>query len=668
MIVCTSTVDTLCRQAFGSNNVAASSIKNMIEQFPLDPALQKTPKEIYIVSDKDVRNRKLKTQFLEAAANKHPDVRIAYLSSKADISQGNGIDLVMVKATPDMLAQMVSEITQSISAKAPIVSSGDTVPQHIDFANLNKGAVELEPEPEVEEPVEEPAQEEVLPEIHIEIPEPEPEHEEDLPAPRSELIERIEACNAYRDVTVVAREFEASKIVKDIVKNNQQYVLVEEQLKVLQEKINSIFMDPRNGSTSQKFDKVKALLYDKNSFKSVNNSIVSQRVIELISTLVDKTKETLDKRTAELDKMILAVATAPSAKIESTRLSALISQRADLLAELSIMDKELAEIGVRLIDTAQDISSNMIESQSEITENPLVNAKLRINGQSIIPDNAVEQAIMIMETADRASEEFKEARRNLLVLKAKLNKVLEYDQETMLAFNQYVNYLRASSVEDLVVTNDMLKLSMRIFVAKRGAGSTVVPYTISALQSRTSANVLYLDLTGYNRLSDYGENDVNTVQDWIEAKFKKQFCKVVGTISESPESIQRLEVALTHAAEHYRIINVVVSPEQVDMLMTLAPSATIINYVTDPYSESIDFYKNFVKETTVENTAQRIIINRCDVPTAVFVDRLDLMDNDKVDVKVVPYLPDVIECGLHGVKPHELESIQEGFKEVLGKC
>ena len=62
--------------------------------------------EVYLVANVDVRNDKLKKQFLEAVAAKHPDVRIVYISKtgKPDLQVGNGIDAVLERPKAEVVA------------------------------------------------------------------------------------------------------------------------------------------------------------------------------------------------------------------------------------------------------------------------------------------------------------------------------------------------------------------------------------------------------------------------------------------------------------------------------------------------------------------------------------------------------------------------------------
>ena len=128
-------------------------------------------------------------------------------------------------------------------------------------------------------------------------------------------------------------------------------------------------------------------------------------------------------------------------------------------------------------------------------------------------------------------------------------------------------------------------------------------------------------------------------------------------------------VALTKAADYYRVINVVMSPEQKEIFDILVPDTVCVNYIVDPTSQSLDFFKDYIKETKCENVAQRVIINKC-IPstTSMILEKLDLIMNGDVHVVTIPYEPLITECSLRGVKPYEVQAVTEAFREVCKVC
>lgn len=702
MIVCTRSLDAVAGKAFGKKNVAISTVDKMIETFQLDPAVSGSTVEAFLIGDSDVRNKKLKQKFLTAAVTKHPAVNVIYVvrGSKSDVTEGNGINIVLIKPSPEELQSKVYAITENITNKEEVVSSAETVPQGVegfkpkglmrnmetpvdeigmptngadmeqlqqelealDMSIAGSGAAQEQESVPVEE---EAAGKVVLEKVNLDKDvEPQPMDETQA---TSEMIERVRRCSSVCDLAVLTREFTATNLIKDIVKSNQQYVNIEDRLKAIREKMLAVYADPSIRSQEEKLDKIKALTYDKDRYMSESNTIIEQRVEELIALVIDKTRECLHSRLNELDRAIVNVKTDDSAAGDFTRIAGINDERANLILELQVLDKEIRDIFAATHDMAVDISSSIADQSAAITDSPLLNARLRLQGTSVVSDKSRETIMHILTTAERTSDEFKDASRELVIMNQKLNKLIELDKEQIAAMAEVIAFLRANNVEDTVIKESLIKKSLRIFVADEGSGRSVVPYMLSKFKSRENCNVLYIDITGKNKVDCYGDK-LYTLDEWMANRYEKEFCGVQGYVGESVEAAQRFMAALVKAADYYRVINVVMSPEQRDLFGVIAPDVLVVNYIVDTSSRSLAFYRDFIKDTKYPNVAQRVIVNKCDIPVRPILEKLDVIEAADIHVAVIPSIPAITECSLREVRPYELTSVQEAFREVRKVC
>lgn len=676
MIECTSAMDSVARHVFGKDNVVITNIKAMISKFALDPTVSKAKRDAFIVADIDITKRN-KEEFLSAAAAKHPDVVIVFVArkGKTDIKVGNGIDIVLEKPKLEQIGNAVFGILESISKKGTI-ESGNNKPSAIeeftpipDFETAkvldafgNEKGYDV-----VQEEAGEYVEEKEISLPAIDLPDEVNEYRPVETRPESELLGRIKACDRVSDIAVITRELTAAEVVKDIVKSNADYTGIEERLSGIREKIKAIYLDPGITDNAERLDKVRSVLYDKNYYEAKTNTIVEQRVEEIINLVVVKTKECLDKRCAELDRAI-ANCNQQAARYDHTRLAGILDERSNVLLELQVLRKEVESVFKDVVDFAHDAVSRIAETSATRTDSPLLDARLALTGDSIVTEHTVDVLAKILETADRASKEFKEASRGLVILTNKMLKVIDLDNELIAVLTQAVEFLQANNVEDSIIKETLIKKSMRVFVAWEGSGSTVVPYVLSALKSRQNCNVLYIDITGRSKLGNYGENAVD-IQDWITDRNEKDFCIVAGRLLNEPEQAQRFATALTKAADFYRAINIVMDPAQNVILDTLLPDVLSINYIVSPAGLNIDFFREFIKITVCDNVAQRVIINKSiDSANKQIIERLGLIDNLNVHVVTIPYDPCIVECGLSGIKPYELSSVKETFREASKVC
>lgn len=681
MIVCTSALDTIARQAFQKENVAISNMQVIMEQIALDPAISEAAKEAFLVSDADI-TRKNKQQFLDAVASKHPENIVVFVArrGKPEIQEGNGIDLVLVKPSPSQLAEAIFGKIESVTEKSDVnsLAAEKKVIEGFSPANLRKDSQQVTDvfgndlgfgEQSEDEKPEGTVSKELetldLPEFSVSEPEAEPVG---VPEPTNSFIDRIKQCSEITELSVLTRELHASAVIKDLVQDNQVYTNLEANLRAINEKATAIITDVTIPTLEEKLDKIQALMYDKEVYQARTNSIIEQRVQEIINLLVTKTRECVTKRCQELDRAIIVRSREAAKPIDSARLAGLVEERSNILLELAAINSEVQSIFVAADDIAREVASNIAEENTIKTGSPLVDARLRLTGVNQVSANTVETITHILETADQSSEEFKAAMREIVVMNKKLLKAVDLDNEMIATLSKVYEALKANNVEDMVIKETFIKKSLRLFIAKEGTGRSVVPYICSKLKSRQNFNVLYVDITGNNKVKDYGD-DMRSLDDWMEHRYEEPYCGVKGTISETPEAVQRFITALVKAADYYRVINVVVDPSQRAVIDLLAPDVLTINYVTDTSNQNIEFFKDFIRDTQYDNVAQRVIINKSvDSVCKPIVEKLGLIESLNVHLTNIPFVPDIVECGLRNVKPYEMFSVQEAFKEVCKVC
>lgn len=673
MIECTKSISSLASQAFGKQNICVSDVKKMIGRLALDPTVTNVAREAFIVSNADLPARMVK-DFEKAVAAKHKDNIIVFVlqkgSSKPNLA--SGINLILEKPTAEQLSEEVFGLIESIVQRSAIVSteslqigSNQEPPEEAwDDSEVWKGfdLAREEAQPAVTE------EEEPLKDLSIDLSKPEPVQEEPatvLDTPEN-MLDRINDCQKVADIRILTRELEATSVVKELIKSSADYTGIEERLKGINEKIQAVYLDTAIPA-KEKLDKVRALLYDKNYYRTKTNSIIEQRVEEIITTITEKTKECLNIRCAELDRVIVNYTTATREPLTSARIAGLLDQRVNILLEITALREEVQAIFAKVDKFASDVVAGIAEDSTVRTGSPLIDARLRLSGDTTVPDKTIDTIEHILSVADANSAEFKEANRKLIVLTQKLQKIMDMDKELIHALTQVIELLQSNNIEDKIIKETLIKKSLRFYVGMEGSGRTVVPYICSAIKSRENYNVLYIDITGRSKLADYGET-VRSLDEWMVQRNQENFCIVTGKLSDEA-SIQRFMVALTKAADYYRVINVVMSVDQEIMLKTLVPDALCVNYIVDPTAQSLAFFADYIRGTKYDNVAQRVIVNKC-IPstTSTVIEKLGLAEDMDVHVTTIPYEPIITECGIKGVKPQNLQVVQEAFREVCKVC
>ena len=154
----------------------------------------------------------------------------------------------------------------------------------------------------------------------------------------------------------------------------------------------------------------------------------------------------------------------------------------------------------------------------------------------------------------------------------------------------------------------------------------------------------------------------------MESPVETQFCVVASDsdiTAKSTSILERLLLLLERAADFYKVIDVVVSPEQKEVLDLLAPDALSINYITDMYSNNVDTTRKLIADTKYENIARKVIVNKCAGCDESMVERLGLRDVVRMRYDTIPYVEEIAQAGLRKVDPTHISSIEKYFAEVI---
>lgn len=666
MIACSKSADILARRSLGKDKIIISDIENLIKQLSIDASIANPKKEAFIVSEADIMKPKTRKEFLEAAANKHPSVKLIVIArAKTTLTSGNGINQLLMNPKPEQLVATVSELIESISDKVPIKSSFERMEEEqyiprefkseVEFTKESKEIIAEEATPITEE----------LPVESVTVSEADPIITEE--EAEEAMLQRIRNCNSIADVSIVAREITATKVVKDLLSENNEYVAIEEKLKALQQRIYAVMTDPTIPTLEEKWDKVRAITYDRSYYAAKGTTILEQRVEEIIKALGNKTQELLRQRMEDVDRAIIFYKNSQHIEaIDFPRLSSILDTRANLILDLAVIKKELISIFQSTDNLTAETSKEIVNTNTRVTGMPIIDNQLKARGEALTSSEGLEVINKILTAATINSQNFIEFQNSVELTNRKVAELLRTDDEIIEAQSEIIKYLSSKNIEETIVANSMIKKVLRIYTGEEGTGRTIVPYIISKLRSKTSANVLYLNLTGDNKLKDYSVCAID-FYDWLDTGVEKQFCVVAGEINlENMESIaQRLSNMLVKVADYYRVINVILKPDQKILLDILMPDVLSINYVTDMNIKNLEKTKELIENTTMANVAQKVIVNKCSHCTEGIVNRLGLGERINVGYLKVPYIPQVVECALNGINPSEIDIVQDLFTEVL---
>lgn len=662
MIVSTNKADTMLKKSVDKKDVAIIAIDKMLEQFLLDPTTMKPVRNAYIITDDDIKAVRIKTQFEQSAAAKHPATRIIFINKGSKNVYPNGlvgIDAILTKPKPEDIQRELSKILD-----------GDI--QSVIRDDMGSHQIPVyQPEHVTQEPQVIPETQQQIPYVPEDIPVPnvEPQPQPVQPVLQddrgSEIVERIKSSNTVKQVSQIAREIDASNIIKELIESNTTYAAVEEKLKTLTDSIYLIMSDNTIPTLDEKLSKVRSLTHDKTFFATKGDSIFEQRLEEIIDAICSQTQSLLNSRLSEIDTAIKRVATQKQMDAGNARLAGLNEEKVNLILELRTLEVEVNRIFKATDDLIVSSVTEIADKATDIAGSELFNAHLRARGEVLVSDmtfNAIRAGLEMAAT--KTTSEFKEMQLKIVQMIKVLDKLFDLDKEIIAAYQATVDFLRARSIEDTVVANTLLKKSLRVWVGYEGTGRTIIPYLLSMYKSRTNANVLLLDLTGTGKYDHYGLKVIEP-ESYFTQLNQTEFCLVSGKVENTIATAQRIVTTLLKSADYYRVINVIIDPEQRELLETISQDVLSINYLVDTVPANLSKMRDLIAATKYPNVGRRVVLNKCDIMVRPIVTRLGLDDELDFQLCTIPTIPAVNDADLLGYNPYGVGAVTLAMKEVV---
>ena len=666
MVICTQKASAILTRALGRGQSSVIAIDKMLDQFSIDPNITSPKRDAYVVTDEDIKATKVKKKFEEAAASKHAATKIIFINRGKKPAYPNGLEGVDIFVNDAKIPEVTAAISSVLQGNqiAEVVEEATTESVMIDKYDPREAA------PEnyfTEAPVEQP---EYVPQMDLDITEPPVEEatiEEVAPEPisRNPMAERIAATRGVNEASYIMREITATNLIKELYESNSTYAGIEEKLTGVRDMIHLVLADTTIASLDEKLSRIQSLNHDKAFFVAKGDTLIEQRLEEVIDLLCNHVGSLLDSRLAEIDFAIKQIQQQKIADSGNARLGGLNEERVNIILELRTFETEIQILFKQCDILIKDVVGAIAERSNDITGSEIYNAHMRNRGTVLISDEtktAIYSAINLSSTT--VPEAFKEMKLKIVNMIGLLSRLFDLDAEIIAAQQQLIDYMKANKIEDTVVAETLLKKSLRVYMGYEGSGRTIIPYLLSAYKSRQNANVLLLDLTGQGKWDDYGIQTTD-VEDYLLNLHQKEFCVVAGRIENTMTNAQRIIVALLKAADYYRVINVVMRPDQRELFETIASDVLSVNYIVDTTPQNLEKMKSLIATTKVRNVARRVIVNQCNVPTRPIVSRLGLDDSIEFQLCVFPSLEAITDASLNNYNPYGLSAVTIHMEELI---
>lgn len=449
-------------------------------------------------------------------------------------------------------------------------------------------------------------------------------------------------------------------IVKSLIEENSEYVGLINTLDVLDRQIETVWRDSQL-SFDQKFEKIKDIGLQKAVVRAKTNSQNVEKVVSIISTIVLSAKRTVDEKIQSLDTALYKITT-DKAKITDT------SYIDKAIEERTKVQLELLNISRSIVDLYKSIDNLVVDEIAELdrklpSANAFINDMIKpIGTQIFTPTNTAVLANKLMRAlqentvvASQLEESINAVIENLFELCDKDEAIIRYQQNM-------INMLKAHRVEDVIITNTLLKKVLRLYVAADNTGRSATAITWCGILSRRQ-NSLLLDLTGRAKFREYGITPMR-LDDFMTSRIEQQFLCVESDHIPSPDELQEIVAQLKSRLNYYPYVNVIMAPEDTNGIQQLSDEALCIHYITNCSSSSMKVMKDVVANHTTQNIARKLITIDTPVSPLMIADNIGL-DPTVVKIVTLPSVPAIRACSLRHDRPYEYSDVQKIFEEAF---
>lgn len=671
-----SSLSVMTRKAIGSNKVLMRPLSNIIEQLPLDPKTTNMDAVLFGPGDLAGVN---KAKILKAvSAGVHPHICVMFLYTKA--SEAKDVSLPYMKGVRkinvDEIAKFVSESMDDFLSKSgqldadidaltnaedmvtPTEStSPGEIPQAIIPEDTTSKLEEVHEVPKVDVPevkYEQPVSTDgMISNAPVSAPVDPTEQKID----RKEMLENIKS---YGDWRMLREAMEKDSMVAKLIQENSEYAGAVQMLAVLDNKIKTIWMDS-SLSAEKKLEQITQVGCDKAALKAVSNSVMASNVIDILETTTICAKRVVNETVDSVNQALAKITTDMDGITDTSVVAKINQERIDLQLKLQDMGLQLHKLYGGMNDTVTNTTMSLDENLP--SDNAFINEMLSpVDTSMFTPTNTAQLANKMMTS-------LQENRVTMSALEEKIDSIIrlifslfDKDREQIEYYEKLTAMLVANRVEDVIVKDTVLKYILRVYIGADDTGRTATSLTWSGVQSRRD-NVLLIDISGSPHFDRYGVEPVS-LNEFLTSRIEKQLLCVRSDRRLDGDEIQQLLSEIRTRLNYYKIINIVVQPDDRVALSMLAPEALSFNYITDCRGRSIEAIKECMGHTCYENLSKRLIeidapINPLQIATAVGA------DFTQTRIIPIPSLQDIKACALKHDRPYEYSVVQQVFSEAF---
>ncbi|MFD0671937.1 hypothetical protein [Cohnella sp. GCM10027633] len=473
------------------------------------------------------------------------------------------------------------------------------------------------------------------------------------------LADRLLELGKFADYAFFREALEQDNVLKDLYEQNAQYAAVIRMLDALDADIERVFLDGTL-SVEERFERVKGIGIERATYAGLEHSLIADKVISLMDAIVVSVEATVDSRIERIRQALGAVTDAKLLHEDFELLQKRVDARIAIQADLMDMSREIIELYKAMDQTVGDWVDRM--EASHASGNAFVNEALKEAKPYFVPQN-------IAAVTSRLIGDLQRKRVTMSIVEEKIRKLIELvfrlcEEDASIIDHQQrlIRLLRAQRIEDVVVVDNLIKHSLRIFVGPSESGRTATALMWAGMMSRRH-NSLLIDLTGQSKARQYGVESVS-LDEFLTNRIERSFVCAEGTIAANEEAVAQLVIELKRRLHYYPYATILLDTEQLELLNLLAKSALTVHFVSDCSPRSTERLRKTIEAFEETNVATKVVL--IDPPLDPFRHMADMaVDPLRAKLVLLPRINELRVCALQHKKPYEQNEISAIFEEAF---
>ena len=414
-------------------------------------------------------------------------------------------------------------------------------------------------------------------------------------------------------------------------------------------------------SADEKFEKIKAIGLERATARATQNSINVDKVISIISTICLSAKRTVDEKLNTIDTALYKVASDKASIMDTSYIDKMIESRTKVQMDLLNISRSILDI-YSAIDTL--VNEEILELDRKLpSSNEYVNGMVAPLGTQIFtPQNTALLTRKLMAALQENRLVWSQLENSVTAVIDKLFALCEKDEEIIRYQSHMINLLKSNNVEQVIITDSLLKRVFRVFTGADNTGRSSTAITWCGLLSRRN-NTLLLDFTGKAKFREYGITPV-TLNEFLSNRLERPFLCVESKDILGPDELQEVIQQLKSRLNYYQYVNVIMHPDDKQGINQMCEDALCIHYITDCSTSSINVLRDLVAENTVQNVARKLITIDAPISPLSIADSIGI-DPTQTKIITLPAIPAIKACALRHDRPYEYTDVAGIYEEVF---